>query len=97
MIAAVYFKIQTSKDLIDLSKECIKYGETSNKSLRSNQVKIWLDRRNFGIQQRVKIYFRLRFRLKLFYYFDHDFRYMYSILIIQDAMKRGLKDLQYFY
>ena len=32
MIAAVYFKIQTSRDLIDLSKESIKYGEASNKS-----------------------------------------------------------------
>ena len=42
MIAAVYFKIQTSKDLIDLSKESIKYEKASNKNLRSNQVKVWL-------------------------------------------------------
>ena len=32
-ITEVYFKIQTSKDLIDLSKESIKYSEPSNKSL----------------------------------------------------------------
>ena len=40
MIAAVYFKIQTSRDLINLSKEFIKYGNASNKSLRLNQVKV---------------------------------------------------------
>ena len=40
MIAAVYFKIQTLRDLKDLSKEYIKYGQASNKSLRSNQVKV---------------------------------------------------------
>ena len=36
MIAAVYFKIQTFRNLIDLLKDSIKYEKSSNKSLRSN-------------------------------------------------------------
>ena len=48
MITAVYFKIQTSRDLIDLSKESIKYEKASNKNLRSNQVKVRPGSRIFG-------------------------------------------------
>ena len=48
MIVAVYFKIQTSRDLIDLSKESIKYEKASNKSLKLNQVKLQLGSRIFG-------------------------------------------------
>ena len=48
IIVAIYFKIQTSRDLIDLSKESTKYEKASNKSLRSNQVKVQLGSRIFG-------------------------------------------------
>ena len=48
MIAAVYFNIQTSRDLIDLSKESIQYEKIFNKSLRSNQIKVRLGNQIFG-------------------------------------------------
>ena len=48
MIAAVYFKIRTFRDLMDLTKETKKYGKAFNKSLRSNQIKVRLGSKIFG-------------------------------------------------
>ena len=79
MIAAVYFKIQISRDLIDLPKESIRYEKASKKV--SGQIKSkfswvteFLATQPNTVQQRPQI----RFRLDSFYYFDHKFRYRFN-------------------